>query len=288
MMVMLRVRWARLVARPPRAFWLFVAVASTAAWFPIGSVDAPLGFDWSIYGDGFWLWRTTGSPYQVLPPGWDPCAQYPYLYPPSSWPLLPMAAYLPYQVVALGALPLLWMVPRLALIPLAGALLFVGLGPSLWLANVNVLVAGLLGLAFRPGRAGGLALALAVAIKGYPIVLLPLLWRDRVRLRWFAGIFIGLAVSGTIILGPGSWADMLGTLVREGPHCDPSLNPFAGLGWWRVVPAGLITVLGYRFRSPTLALLGATLVTGVVTRHYLLTLVAMLPREELGATSTED
>ncbi len=272
-------RWAWLLAPTPRPFWIAVAVVSTAAWFLVGSFDAPPGFDWQIYGDGFRKWQQTGSPYEVLPPGWDPCRDYPYMYPPSSWPLLPLAATLPYQVVALGALPLLWTAPRLVFVPIAGALLFTGLGAGLWLANVNVLIAGLLSLAFLPGRAGGLALAIAVAIKGYPIVLLPLLWNDRVRLRWFMVTLAALAASGTVLLGPSSWRDMAVTLLGEGPHCDTSLNPFAGLGWWRIIPAAVIAATGWRLRSPTVTLLGTTLATGVLTRHYLPTLMATLPHE---------
>lgn len=281
-------RWAWLRATTPRPFWIAVAVASTAAWFLVGSVNAPPGFDWAIYGEAFRRWQETGSPYQVVPAGWDPCREFPYLYPPSSWPLLPLAAVLPYELIALAALPLLWVPPRFGLLPMAAILLFVGLGPGLYLANINVLVVGLLAISFRPGRVGGLALALAVALKGYPIVLLPFLWGDRTRLRWFALALAVLAASGTVLFGPGAWIDLAVTLLRQGSHCDVGLNPFAGLGWWRLVPAALIAIVGWRLRSPTLALLGATLGTGVVTRHYLPTMAATLPHEPLGTGPDED
>jgi len=281
-------RWAWLLAPTPRWFWAIIAVASTAAWFLVGEVDAPFGFDWSIYGEAFRRWRETGTPYQILPPRWDPCRDFPYIYPPSSWPLLPMAAYLPYQFLALGTVPVIWTPPRLGLIPLAAVFLFIGLGAALWLGNVNVLILGLLSLAFRPGRVGGIALALAVAIKGYPLVLLPLLWSDRTRLRWFLALAAGLAATGTMIFGPRAWVNVTVTLMREGPHCDVSLNPFAGLGWWRVAPAALLSLAGWRLRSPTLSLLGATFVTGVVTRHYLPTLAATLPHEPLGHGRRQD
>lgn len=91
------------------------------------------------------------------------------LAPPAHGGLPP-----PYQFLALGTVPVIWP-PRLGLIPIAAVFLFIGLGAALWLGNVNVLILGLLSLAFRPGRVGGIALALAVAIKRYPLVLLPLL-----------------------------------------------------------------------------------------------------------------
>jgi hypothetical protein len=192
-----------------------------------------------------------------------------------------LAAFVPYQLLVLGPLPLLWHPPRLGLVPIAAACLFTGLGAALWLGNVNAIIVGLLCLAFVRGPIGGLALACAVAIKGYPIILLPLLWQDRARLKWFVGILGGLVLSGTLILGPGSWVDAAVTLMREGPHCDVSLNPFGGLGWWRVAPAALIVAAGWRWRSPTLTLLGSTFLTGVVTRHYLPTLAATMPHEPL-------
>lgn len=281
-----RLGW--LLAPVPKPFWIAVAVASSAAWFVVGSVDGPAGFDWAIYGEAFRRWQESGSPYQSVAAGWDPCREFPYLYPPSSWPLLPLAAVLPYELLALGALPLLSAAPRFGLLPVAAILLFVGLGPGLYLANINVLVVGLLALSFRPGRVGGLALALAVALKAYPIVLLPFLWGDRTRLRWFALALAALAASGTVLFGPGAWADLGMTLLRQGPHCDVGLNPLAGLGWWRLVPAALIAIVGWRFRSPTLALLGATLGTGVVTRHYLPTMAATLPHEPLAIGPDED
>ena len=60
-----------------------------------------------------------------------------------------------------------------------------------------------------------------------------------------------------------------------------SLNPFAGLGLARLVPAGVLVLVGLRLRSPTLTLLGATFATGVVTRHYLVTFAAMLAVEPM-------
>ncbi len=271
-----------LFARAQVRFWLPVAVVATGAWWLIpDKIDVGPGFDWQIYADGFRSWMQTGTPYTVPAQGWDPCREYPYLYPPTSWPLLPLAAALPYWLTAVGAVPLLLRPPAFVLVPVSAVLLFLGLGPAIYLANVNVLIAGLLILAFAPGRVGGVALAAAVAIKGYPIVLLPFLWRDRGRLTWFAGTLGVLAVSGTILFGIAGWTDFLTTLLRQGPHCDVSLNPFAGLGLARLVPAGVLVLAGLRLRSPTLTLLGATFATGVVTRHYLITFAAMLAVEPL-------
>lgn len=263
-------------------FWLPVALLATAAWWLVpDKIDAPPGFDWQIYADGFRQWMASGTPYTVPAPGWDPCREYPYLYPPTSWPLLPLAATVPYWFTAVGALPLLLRPPAFVLVPISAVLLFLGLGPAIYLANVNVLVAGLLVLAFLPGRIGGLALAIAVAIKGYPIVLLPFLWSDRVRLTWFAVSLAILAVSGTILFGLNGWLDFATTLLRQGPHCDVSLNPFAGLGLARLAPAAALALVGLRVGSPTLTLLGATFATGVVTRHYLVTFAAMLAVEPI-------
>lgn len=271
-----------LFARAHIAFWIPVAIVATAAWWLIpDKIDVGPGFDWQIYADGFRTWMQTGTPYAVPAPGWDPCREYPYLYPPTSWPLLPLAAAFPYWVTALGAVPVLLRPPAFVLVPVSAVLLFLGLGPAIYLANINVIIAGLLILAFMPGRVGGLALAAVVAIKGYPIVLLPFLWRDRRRLTWFAGTLGVLAVSGTILFGPSGWTDFLTTLLRQGPHCDVSLNPFAGLGLARLVPAGVLVLVGLRLRSPTLTLLGATFATGVVTRHYLVTFAAMLAVEPM-------
>ena len=84
--------------RPPLWFWLPIAVLPTLIWLfvlPFQRETGPPFLDWNIYLHGFDLWRSTGTPYEVLPPGWDPYTTYPYLYPPSSWPLMLLAAALP-------------------------------------------------------------------------------------------------------------------------------------------------------------------------------------------------
>ena len=76
--------------RPPLLFWLPIALLPTAAWLfilPFQSATGPPFLDWNIYRHGFDLWRSSGTPYEVLPPGWNPYTTFPYLYPPSSWPL---------------------------------------------------------------------------------------------------------------------------------------------------------------------------------------------------------
>ena len=269
-------------ARVPIWFWLPIAMLPTLAWLfvlPFQSATGPPFLDWNIYRHGLELWIERGTPYELLPQGWDPFRVHPYLYPPTSWPLMLLAAAVPPVLVGLGALPLLLRPPRMLLVPISAVLLVMGLGPALYLANVNLLVAGLIILSFLPGRWGGLAFAALVAIKLYPIVLLPLLWGDRTRLRWFAGTLAALAGSGTAFFGLTGWHDWLMTLLREGPHPDISWNPFTDLGPIRLLPAGLIALAGLAVRSPTLTLLGATWASGVVTNHYLITFAAALALE---------
>jgi hypothetical protein len=268
--------------RPPVLFWLPIAVLPTAVWLfvlPLQSATGPPFLDWNIYRHGFDLWRTTGSPYELLPPGWNPFTTFPYLYPPTSWPLMLLAIALPPVVAGLGALPLVLKPPRLLLVPVSAALLILGLGPALYLANVNLLVAGLVILSFLPGRWGGLAFGALVGIKLYPVVLLPLLWGDRERLRWALTAVVALLVSGTLLFGLGGWHDFITTLLNEGPHPDISWNPFTDLGYARIVPAGLIVLLGLALRSPTVTLVGATWASGVVTNHYLVTVAAAVAVE---------
>jgi hypothetical protein len=268
--------------RPPLLFWLPIALLPTAAWLfilPLQSATGPPFLDWNIYRHGFDLWRSAGSPYELLPAGWNPYTTFPYLYPPTSWPLMLIAVALPPLAAGLGALPLLLRAPRLALIPVSAVLLTLGLGPALYLGNVNLLVAGLIVASFLPGRWGGTAFGALVAIKLYPIVLLPLLWADRSRLRWSLAVIAVLLISGTVLFGLGGWRDFLTTLLNEGPHPDISWNPFTNLGLARLLPAGLIVLGGLAVRSPTLTLVGATWASGVVTNHYLITFAAALAVE---------
>ena len=262
------------------AVWLIVALVPTLIWLtlPRGD-DGALFLDWSIYRHGWDLWQSAGTPYELLAPGWNPCTAYPYLYPPSSWPLMPVAAVVPPALVGLAVIPLLARPPRFWFLPLGAALLALGLGPAIYLGNVNLIVAGLLVLSFLPGRVGGVALGLVVAIKLYPIVLLPLLWSDRTRLRWFTATFAGLVVSGTVFFGLSGWRDFASTLLNEGPHCGATWNPLASLGALRIVIAGAIGLAGLALRSPTIAIVGTTWMSGVVTAHYLVTFAAALCSE---------
>jgi glycosyl transferase family 87 len=268
--------------RPPILFWLPIALLPTLVWLfvlPIQAATGPPFLDWDIYRHGFDLWRSTGTPYEVLPPGWDPFVMHPYLYPPTSWPLMLVAIALPAAAAGLGALPLLLRPPRLRLVPVSAVLLILGLGTALYLGNVNLFVAGLIVAAFRPGRSGGLAFGALVGIKLYPIVLLPLLWADRTRLRWALAVIAVLLVSGTLFFGIAGWRDFLTTLLNEGPHPDISFNPFTDLGLVRLLPSGLIVLAGLAIRSPTVTLVGATWASGVVTWHYLITFAAALAVE---------
>ena len=268
--------------RPPLLFWLPIALVPTAVWLfvlPFQAATGPPFLDWNIYRHGFDLWRSSGSPYEVLPSGWNPYTTFPYLYPPSSWPLMLIATLLPPVAAGLGVLPVLLRPPRLALVPASATLLILGLGTALYLGNVNLVVAGLIVASFLPGRWGGLAFGALVGIKLYPIVLLPLLWSDRTRRRWALGMIAGLMISGTLLLGLTGWRDFATTLLNEGPHPDIAWNPFASLGLIRVVPAALVALAGLVLRSPTITLLGATWSSGVVTNHYLVTFAAALAVE---------
>ena len=269
-------RWERPLARWA---WLVAVAAIGAGWYALygaASGTEARFLDWDIYAKAWNAWLAAGTPYTVPPTGWNPCVTYPYLYPPTSWPILVLAGLLPPVAAWLGVVPLLARPPRLWAAPVAVALLGIGLVPALYLSNVDLLVAALVVLAFVPGPIGGLALAGAVALKGYPIVLLPFLWRDGARLR---ALLIGLAVlavSGTLLFGFRGWTDFVATLAGEGPSCSTAFNPFLALGAGRVIAALIACAAGLLLRSPALALLGATFLTGVVTQHYLVTIAAAL------------
>ena len=262
----------------PLGIWLALIVAASLVWaVPALVADvATHGLDWMIYADSRALWLSTGSPYAVPPAGWNPDVTYPYLYPPTSWPLL-LLTFLPWPIVLLGLVPIALTPPRLGPAIPAITLYAIAVGPSAYFGNVNMLIAGLIVLAFRPGATGGVALAGASALKAYPLALLPLLWGDRRRLGWAIGALVALAVSGTIILGTGSWASFFATLVGESPNTTGAVfNPFVALGPFRVFAAAALVVLGLALGSPTLTLLGATWLSPLTTIKYLLTFTAAL------------
>ncbi|TMD31900.1 MAG: DUF2029 domain-containing protein [Chloroflexi bacterium] len=203
---------------------------------------------------------------------------YAYTYPPTSWPLL-LVSLLPPAAVWIAVIPILARPPQRWLVPLSAGLLTVGLAVGISLGNVSVILAGLLALSFVPGAIGGVAFAGATALRLYPIVLLPFLWADRVRLRWFVGSFAVLLVTGTLLFGTAGWLDWALIVTRLSPSIGPSWNPFGPLGIARIVPALAVTAMGLIARSPTLTLLGATWVNGHVTDHYLATIAAVLPYE---------
>ena len=266
----------------PLWFWLPIFIGPTLVWLfvlPFQRETGPPFLDWNNYRTGLDLWQSVGTPFVVLPPNWDPFILHPYLYPPTSWPVMFLAAALPPGAAAIGVVPLVLRRPQLILVPVAALLLALGLGPALYLGNVNLIVAGLIVLSFLPGRWGGLAFGALVAIKLYPIVLLPLLWGDRTRVRWFVATLGALAVTGTLFFGIQGWLDFATTLLREGPNPDISWNPFTSMGIARILPAGVIVLVGLGLRSPTVVLIGATWTSGVVTNHYLVTFAAVLAVE---------
>jgi hypothetical protein len=262
----------------PLGIWLALIVAATLVWAVLLAAETFPVFviDWQIYAHSRDLWLSTGSPYAVPPPGWDSDHVFPYLYPPTSWPLL-LLTYLPWPVLLLGLVPIALTPPRLGPAIPAFALFAIAVGPSIYYGNVNTLIAGLIVLAFRPGAVGGLALAAATALKVYPIALLPLVWGDRRRLVWTIGTLGALAVTGTILLGTRSWADFIATFAGEAPTSTAIIfNPFVSLGPLRVVLAAALVVVGLAVGSPTLTLVGATWLSPLTNIKYLVMFAAAL------------
>ncbi len=246
---------------------------------PLLTIGIPQTFlDWKIYGEAAQLWAMTGTPYTSPPAGWDPDVYHPYLYPPTSWPLLVLVRLAPPVIVTIGLIPFLVTLPRRwAAIPVA-ALLFLAAVPGVLLANVNVLVAGALVVAFAPGVVGGLAFAAVVAVKGYPIVILPLIWGDRRRAGTALVALAVLAATGTLLWGAESWGAWLSTLATEGRYVA-SINPLATDRTLALVLAGAGVIGGLALRSPTLTLVASTLATPALSIHYVLTYAAGLVRE---------
>jgi len=258
--------------------WIPVALIPTAVILIMSPAILVGPLDWTLYRQDLGLWLAHGSPYVVPPDVYNPYVTYAYTYPPTSWPLL-LASILPPAVVWIAVLPILARPPQRWLVPLSATLLAIGLAVGISLGNVSVILAGLLALSFRPGAVGGLAFAGATALRVYPIVLLPFLWADRVRRRWFVASFAVLLVTGTLLFGIGGWRDWALIVTRLSPDIGVSWNPFGPLGIARVVPALVLTAVGLFVRSPTLTFLGATWVNGHVTDHYLATIAAVLPFE---------
>jgi hypothetical protein len=272
---------AYLDRRVPARYWI-PSVALIAAFWIVPAVlySIPSNHvDWLIYGDAATRWFATGSPFEPLGMDWNPNTQFPYIYPPSSWPLLLLALILPAPLLLAAYVPFLVQRPRLAFAPLALAFLVFSFGPAFYWGNVNILVAALIVLTALPGAGGGVALAMAVALKGYPIVLLPLFWGDRRRTRAFLVTVVLLAAVGTVLFGPDSWLQWIRSVLGEGDmigqgNLTGPINPLLPLGSFRFVVAGLIAVAGLLVASPTLALVGVTLLFQGVSVHYLLTFAA--------------
>jgi hypothetical protein len=273
-------RGREVVPGPPASLWLWVPVALVPALVTLYLSPAILvgPLDWNLYRQDLAFWATQGSPYVVPAQAYSPYETYAYTYPPTSWPLL-LVSVLPAAFVWAAVIPLLARPPQIWLVPLSAALLSLGLAIGISLGNVSVLMAGLLVLSFQPGRVGGIAFAGVVALRLYPLVLLPFLWSDRVRLKWFMATFGFLLVSGTLLFGLAGWRDWALIIARLSSDIGLSWNPFGWLGALRIVPAIGISLLGLWLRSPTLTLLGATWINGHVTDHYLVTIAAVLPFE---------
>jgi hypothetical protein len=268
------------VPGPPASLMLWVPVALVPALVTLYLSPAILvgPLDWNLYREDLGYWLTRGSPYVVPAQTYSPYETYAYTYPPTSWPLL-LVSILPPAFVWVAVIPLLARPPQIWLVPVSAALLSLGLAIGISLGNVSVLMAGLLVLSFQPGKIGGIAFAGVVALRLYPLVLLPFLWSDRVRLKWFVATFGVLLVSGTLLFGLTGWRDWMLIIARLSSDIGLSWNPFGWLGALRIVPAIGIAVLGLWLRSPTLTLLGATWINGHVTDHYLITIAAVLPFE---------
>ena len=272
--------WPERFGGVPLWLWLLVALGP-AVWLLYLSPLPPHGpeaLDWYLYRSHAELWRTTGSPYELPPGPFSPFDALPYTYPPTSWPLLPLAAVVPPMAAWLAVIPILLTPPRLRLLPTAAFLLTIGLAFALWPTNVSLIAAGALSLAFRRGPIGGVAFAVSVALRPYPLLLLPFFLSDRRWLAAFAITLTALAVSGTLILGIQGWVDFALINLRM-ENLGRTWNPFGELGLARVVPALAVAAVGLRLRSVTLTMLGATWIAGHVTDHYLLVLAAVLPFE---------
>lgn len=275
-----RYQLAGLDRRVPRGAWSIVLAGGLAVWIvPALAMGLTATFvDWQIYREAAALWHATGSPYPTLPAGWDPDIYHPYLYPPTSWPFLAIVDVIPPGILCLALAPFVLVRPRRWASPLVAILLLVAAVPTILLGNVNALVAGALVVAFLPGVAGGVGLAVAVALKGYPILLVPLLWRDRRRLLVAVAVLAALAISGTALWGFDGWANWLSLLSNEGRYVD-TLNPLsdnrvASLGIALIGIAGGL-VLG----SPAIILTAFLLASPAVYVHYLLTIAAGLVSE---------
>ncbi len=249
--------------------WIVPAVAAGVT---------PFFVDWQIYREAAALWHATGSPYAAPPPSWNPDIYHPYLYPPTSWPFLAIVDVVPPGLLALGLLPFLAVEPRRWASPAVAILLFVAVAPTLLLGNVNALIAGSLVVAFLPGIAGGVGLAIAVAFKAYPILLVPLLWRDRRRMLTAAAVLGALALSGTLVWGPDSWAAWLHALATEGTYVD-SINPLSDNRAASLAVAAIGLVVGFVLGSPTLVLVASLFASPAIYVHYLLTVAAGLVSE---------
>jgi hypothetical protein len=275
-----RLRLAELDRRVPVRVWLLVVAGGLLVWIvpAVAMGVKPYFVDWQIYREAAALWHATGSPYATPPPSWDPDVYHPYLYPPTSWPFLAIVDLVPAGLLALGLLPFLAVRPRRWASPAVALLLFAAAAPTILLGNVNALIAGSLVVAFLPGIAGGIGLAVAVAFKAYPIVLLPLLWRDRRRMLAAAALLGFLALSGTIVWGPGSWAAWLQALSTEGSYVD-SLNPLSGNRPASLAVAVVGLLVGFVLGSPTLVLGASLFASPAIYVHYLLTVAAGLVGE---------
>jgi hypothetical protein len=271
----------RLDRRVPARYWIPVVALIAACWLvPAFLYSIPTNHvDWAIYGDAARRWLTTGSPYESLGMNWNPNTQFPYIYPPSSWPLLLLAMALPAPLLFAAYLPFAIQRPRLAFAPLAAVCLAFSFGPAFYWGNVNILVAALILLAPLPGIGGGVALALAVGLKGYPIVLLPFFWGDSRWTRSFVVTVVFLSAVGTVLFGPGSWVGWIQAVLGEGAtvgtgNLTGAINPLLPLGSAHYVVAIVIACVGLIVASPTLALVGVTLIFQGVSVHYLLTFAA--------------
>lgn len=257
--------------------WLWIALVAVPAALRLAISGSDWFPDWGLYHAASDLWFRTGSPYMSLPAGWSPTAIGPYLYSPASWPFL-LVAQLPGIVSVLAVVPILLSPPSWRLAPIAACLLAFGLSGALWLGNASLLVGALLVIALgRRGLVSGVAFAFAVALRPQPLLLLPFIAVDRPALRWFVATIVPLAVSGTLLLGLGSWEAWI-RLVTTEANIGANISPW---GWPGSIVALGIALTGIRLRSVSIAMLGVTFVGGHVTLHYLVPLAAVMPFERI-------
>ncbi|HVQ22538.1 MAG TPA: glycosyltransferase 87 family protein, partial [Candidatus Saccharimonadia bacterium] len=218
------------------------------------SPNSTVPFDMTVYADLASRIFDGALPYRDVPLEYPPLSLVSILSPRLLEVVSPIGGYAGYQasfLLLMGALSLaltalIWLLARRSLTaldplrPLLYALLLVALASPLLLWRFDLLPAILTLLALfwtitgRPVL-GGAALALAIAAKLYPAVLVPifiaayLATRDRRALGGFLAGVVGVGLVlllGTLLIAPESVANVLGYSLDRGVQLE---STFAGM-----------------------------------------------------------